>query len=83
MMVVIDHVLFQPHQTIVGAFSGLTGEVIPDETLRDSFIQDVVHDRVEDDFVHERGRLDEPLLRLLDIKHLEPARNVGLGVQDR
>ena len=81
--VVIDHVLLQPHQTIVGAFTGLTGEIVPNEALRDGFIQDVVYDRVEDDFVHERGRLDEPLLRLIDIKHLKPARNVGLGVQDR
>ena len=44
--VVIDHVLLQPHQTIVGAFAGLTGEIVPNEALRDGFIQDVVHDRV-------------------------------------
>lgn len=58
----------QTVEAVVGAFADLPGIVIPDEAPGEHGLEDVVAERVLDDFALEVYGKDEPLLRLV---HLE------------
>ena len=62
------HSRSQTVEAVVGAFADLAGVVVPDEAPGERRLEDVVAERVLDDFALEVDGEDEPLLGLV---HLE------------
>ena len=65
---VVAHGAGQTVEAVVGAFADLPRIVVPDEAPGEYWLEDVVAERVLDDFALEVYGKDEPLLRLI---HLE------------